>query len=201
MTSTTAAAIIGRLEPQQSFDAWNIAKARFLDGLDEGEKRLFTEANIENVFYKASNTEREDQKDSKTRSLLQNIQPLISAVEDYGKALDTYSNIASLYIAPIWGSIRVVLVIASSHGRFYDRIVDTFGRIGDILPRFRKFYPSFSLVLALAGLLTLVQVTIREFSMAKNISALHRNCRNHISILSLFVQNSEHCCVSRKSRL
>lgn len=201
MTSTTAAAIVGRLEPQQSFDAWNIAKARFLDGLDEGEKTLFTEANIENVFYKASNIEREDQKDSKTRSLLQNIQPLISAVEDYGKALDKYSNIASLYIAPIWGSIRVVLVIASSHGRFYDRIVDTFGRIGDILPRFRGLYTSFSLVLALAGLLTLVQVTIREFSMAKNISALHRSYRKHISILSLFVQNSEHCCVSRKSRL
>lgn len=57
-------------------------------------------------------------------------------MEDYGKALDAYANIASLYLAPIWGSIRVVLVIANTHAKFYYRILDTLGRIGDILPRF-----------------------------------------------------------------
>lgn len=38
----------------------------------------------------------------------------------------------------------MVLVIASSHGRFYDRIVDTFGRISDILPRFRDYQRIFN---------------------------------------------------------
>lgn len=66
------------------------------------------------------------------------MQPLISAVDDYSKAMDTFANTSSFYLAPIWGSIRVILVMAISHSRFYNRMVDTFGRIGDILPRLRK---------------------------------------------------------------
>jgi len=125
----------------ESLDPWKIAQARFLEGLDEEEKLVFKEATLENLFYGASNVEREDRGASKTRSVLRRIEPLISAVEDYGKALDAYANIAPLYLAPIWGSIRVVLVIANAHSKFYCRILDTFGRIGDILPRFRKRLP------------------------------------------------------------
>jgi hypothetical protein len=138
MADTSVAAMLGRAEPQGSLDAWEIAKARFLDGLDERERITFKEATAENLFYNSSNVQREDQKESKTRSVLENIQPLVSAVEDYGKAMDTFANTSSLYLAPIWGSIRVILVIASCHGRFYNRMIDTFGRIGDILPRFRE---------------------------------------------------------------
>jgi hypothetical protein len=138
MANTSAAALLGQVEPRRSRDAWDIAKARFLEELDDKEKATYNEATAENIFYAASNIQREDQRESKTRSLLANLQPLVSAVEDYGKAMDTLANISSLYLAPIWGSIRVVLVIASNHGRFYNRMIDTFGRIGDILPRFRK---------------------------------------------------------------
>ena len=138
MASNSEAALLGQVEPQRSLGAWEKAKARFLEGLDDAEKATFTEATAENIFYAASNVQRDDHRDSKTRSLLESMQPLISAVGDYGKAMDAFANISSLYLAPIWGSIRVVLVIASSHGRFYNRMVDTFGRIGDILPRFRK---------------------------------------------------------------
>lgn len=136
--ATSAAALLGQVEPRCSRNAWDIAKARFLEGLEDKEKATYNEATAENIFYTASNIQREDQRGSKTRSLLENMQPLVSAIEDYGKAVDTIANISSLYLAPIWGSIRVVLVIASSHGRFYNRMIDTFGRIGDILPRFRK---------------------------------------------------------------
>ena len=126
-------------DPEAAFDPWEIAKTRFLEGLDENERTLFNEATIENLYYDASNVEREDRKESRTRKILCNLQPLLSAIEDYGKALDAYANIAPTYLAPIWGSIRVVLAIASRFGRFYGRMVDMFGRIGDILPRFRMF--------------------------------------------------------------
>jgi hypothetical protein len=141
MASTSAAALLGEIEPRCSRDAWNIAKACFLEGLDEKEKTAFHDATAENIFYAASNVQREDHRESKTRSLFAKLQPLVPAVEDYGKAMDTFSNISSLYLAPIWGSIRVVLVIASNYGRFYNRAIDTFGHIGDILPRFRKSPP------------------------------------------------------------
>jgi hypothetical protein len=127
-------------EPSESPSAWELAKARFLDGLDESQQAIFHEATVENLLYSSSNIQREDQKCSKTRWVVESIQPLVSAVEDYGKALDAYANISALYLAPIWGSIRVLLVIASHHARFYGRMVEVFGRIGDVLPRFRKFH-------------------------------------------------------------
>jgi hypothetical protein len=128
-------------DTKDPYDPWKLAKARFLEGLDEQERILFDETTIENLFSSARNVEREDEKESKARSVLRNLQPLISAVEDYGKALDAYANIAPTYLAPIWGSIRVVLVLASNFSRFYTRMVDMFGRIGDILPRFRMSFP------------------------------------------------------------
>lgn len=119
-------------------EPWTIARNRFLDILNDNERALFNEATLENLYYSASNVERKDRQTSKTRAVIKKLRPLVLAVENYGKAFDTYANIAPLYLAPIWGGIRVILVIAQAHGRFYDVAVDTFGRIGDLLPRLRK---------------------------------------------------------------
>ncbi len=135
MTPVTAEVI-----PQLN-DAWRIAKERFLADLDDKERALFDKATLENLFYTSSNEQKDDQKLSKSRSVVQKLQPLISAVQDYGASLDTLSNIAPLYLAPIWGSVRIVLVLTRNHRKFYDRITDTFERIGDILPRFRRCFP------------------------------------------------------------
>lgn len=118
-----------------------LAKERFLADLDDKERALFDKATLENLFYTSSNDQKDDHKLSKSRSVVQKLQPLISAVQDYGASFDTLSNIAPLYLAPIWGSVRIVLVLARNHGKFYDRITDTFERIGDLLPRFRKCFP------------------------------------------------------------
>jgi hypothetical protein len=123
-------------------DPWAIAKTRFLADLDDKERELFHNASLENLYYSASNVNYQDAENSKTRITIRKLGPLVSAIENYGKALDTFSNIAPLYLAPIWGSIRVVLVVARAHGKFYDRVVDTLERIGDILPRFRKLLSS-----------------------------------------------------------
>jgi hypothetical protein len=128
---TTAISGPGLSEP------WIIAKDRFLDILDDREKVLFNEATLENLYYSASNLERKDRQNSKTRAVVRKLRPLVLAIENYGKAFDTYANIAPLYLAPIWGSIRIILVVAQSHSRFYDVAVDTFSRIGDLLPRLR----------------------------------------------------------------
>lgn len=144
MAGTSGAVLLGQIEPRESPDAWRIAKARFLDGLNDSERHLFNEATVENLFYRTSNDERKDRDESKARLVLGKIQPLVSAIEDYGKAMDTYANIASLYIAPIWGSIRVLLAIANGHSKFYSRIIDTFSRIGDILPRFSECHHHFT---------------------------------------------------------
>ncbi|PMD18939.1 hypothetical protein NA56DRAFT_576182, partial [Hyaloscypha hepaticicola] len=125
-------------------DAWRIAKQRFLADLDDKERALFDKATLENLFYTSSNDQKDDHNSSKSRSVVQKLQPFISAVQDYGASFDTLSNIAPLYLAPIWGSVRIVLVLARNHGKFYDRITDTFERIGDLLPRFRDYQRIFN---------------------------------------------------------
>ena len=117
---------------------WTLAKNRFLADLDPKEQGLFRNATLENLYYGASNSDRDDSEKSKARLVARKLGPLVSAVESYGKALDAFANIAPLYLAPIWGCIRVLLVIARTHGRFYERIVETLGRIGDVMPRFCK---------------------------------------------------------------
>lgn len=121
-------------------DPWELAKARFLNTLDSEEKVLFNNATLENIYYSTNDIDRDDAERSKARSLAIKIQPLVSAIESYGKAVDTLAQIAPLYLSPIWGCIRVLLVIARSHGKFYERMVETLGRIGDVIPRFREYW-------------------------------------------------------------
>ncbi|EPE30309.1 hypothetical protein GLAREA_13032 [Glarea lozoyensis ATCC 20868] len=120
-------------------DPWTLAKNRFLAELDPEEVVIFNNATLENLYYGASNYEREDSRNSKARAVLNKLAPLISAIESYGKAIDTMVNVAPLYLAPIWGCLRVTLVMAKAHAKFYDRMVETFRRIGSLLPRFRDY--------------------------------------------------------------
>jgi len=129
----------GRFEPRQQLTAWETAKARFLENLDDNEKALFESATVENIFYSSSATEKQDARDSKFRTRLEKIQPLVATLNEYGKALDTYTQIEPLYLAPIWGSMRVVMALASAHSRFHGQVVEVLGNIGELLPRLRKF--------------------------------------------------------------
>lgn len=113
---------------------WVTARDRYLANLEPEERILFKEATPQNL-YNASNIEREDRVKSKTRNAMAAIQPLVEKIEEYGKAMDTFANAAPEILAPLWGSLRVILVLARSFTRFYERMTDTLGRIGDILPR------------------------------------------------------------------
>jgi hypothetical protein len=165
MSAVTAEAI----NRPQLDDAWRFAKERFLTDLEDKERALFDKATLENLYYASSNDQKDDQNSSKTRSTIQKLQPLISAVQDYGSSFDTFSNIAPLYLAPIWGSIRIVLVLARNHGKFYDRIADTFERIGDLLPRFRECPSPPRFNFFDSELMSPSQVITREFSVGRSI--------------------------------
>jgi hypothetical protein len=133
MSTSTA-----RPAPHFDDDPWAVARTAFLTNLNPIERQLFSKANLENIYYKTSNLNRNDSERSKTRLVVQKLEPLVSAIEYYGKSLDTFTNISPLILAPIWGSLRVVLAVAQAHERYYGKIVDTLSRIGDIVPRFRK---------------------------------------------------------------
>jgi len=92
-------------------------------------------ATASNLYNDTASTERDDRLSSKTRRAISAIQPLVDKIEEYGKAMDAFANIAPNFLAPIWGSLRVVMVLAKGFAKFYERMTETLGRIGDILPR------------------------------------------------------------------
>ncbi|TGO49665.1 hypothetical protein BCON_0204g00190 [Botryotinia convoluta] len=107
-------------------DPWLIARNRFIDQLDPAERALFNEATPENLYYKSSNIQKADQKNSKTRAILKSLEPLTKSIQDYGAAMDTVTNIAPL-------------LPCSNMGKYSY----TFARVGDILPRLRDYQAIF----------------------------------------------------------
>ena len=75
----------------------------------EHAQRIFVQASPETILYDASAAEKIHQAKSTTRGFVTKLQPFVEAVEQYGTALDVYSNIYPLVMGPLWGSVRVVL--------------------------------------------------------------------------------------------
>ena len=98
---------MGTALPHQ--DAWTRARDRYTEDLTEEEKTMFIEASVEKVFYDASVAEKKHAASSKTREFSSKLDPLVSAIEQYGEAIDVYSNAYPLALCPLWGSVRVVL--------------------------------------------------------------------------------------------
>ena len=90
-------------------DAWARVKARYTEDLSEEEKHLFYQATPESLLYDASAAEKTHREESTSRSVMEKLQPMIATIEEYGKAMDIYSNIYPLALSPLWGSIRIVL--------------------------------------------------------------------------------------------
>lgn len=116
-------------------DPWLLARDRFFEDLTPEERVLFTYASPENLFYKTSNAERENKDSSKMRAVSRTLEPLVDVIQEYGKAMDVYSNASSAILCPLWGSIRVLMVLAQSYGKFFDMIVEELHHIGEVLPR------------------------------------------------------------------
>lgn len=94
-------------------DAWTQARDRFLEDLEEPERRLFAEASLENIFYSASAAQKTHQDKSKLRNLASKLNVLLAGIDQYGKAMDVLSQ-ASPFICPLWGALRVVIHVRSS---------------------------------------------------------------------------------------
>ncbi|KAL9014762.1 MAG: hypothetical protein Q9180_008923, partial [Flavoplaca navasiana] len=118
-------------------DAWMRARDRYVEDLSREEKALYETASPESIFYDASAAEKLHASSSASLKIAEKLQPMIAAIEQYGKALDVYANAYPLVLSPLWGSIRVVLHLAREFGKYFERVVDMFATIGDLLPRFR----------------------------------------------------------------
>ena len=94
-------------------DAWTRARDRFIEDLSESERSLYHQSSLEMILYDASAAQKRHQDTSISRDVISKLQPLTSAIEQYGQALDVYANAYPLALSPLWGSLRVVLLVSS----------------------------------------------------------------------------------------
>ena len=85
-----------------------------MEDLTHEEQQLYLQASPEIIFYDASAAEKSHDASSTSRGLMNKLQPFISAIEQYSQALDVYSNAYPLALSPLWGSIRVLLLVRLS---------------------------------------------------------------------------------------
>ena len=95
-------------------DAWTRARDRFMEDLSESERTVYHQSSIEKIFYDASAAQKHHEDSSKSRNLASKLKPFTTAIEQYGEALDVFSNAYPLALSPLWGSIRVVLLVSKA---------------------------------------------------------------------------------------
>ena len=166
-----------------SEDAWTRARRRYIEDLSQNELELFNNATLENVFYTASARQKVHHAHSTTRHLGTKLQPFVAAIEQYGKAFDVYANASSLILGPLWGSVRVLLHLASEFQKYFDKLVDMFVRIGDVLPQFRVYEKLFSSHERLVQALSEVYIDILKF--CADAKAVFRKGRPSLSNFSI----------------
>lgn len=148
-----------------SLEPWTNAKNRFLDSLpDDADRQIFQEASLENLFYTASAGFQHHEFTSKIAKARKKLKPVLESLDGYSKALDVLSQSSASILCPLWGSLRIVLHLALSYEKYYDKIIDMYDRIGDLLPRFRSYQALFPTHPQLLAYLTDAYLEIVKFS-------------------------------------
>ena len=92
-------------------DEWSRARSRYIEDLTHQQKLIYMRATPEMIFYDASVAQKSHEASSTSRALMHKLQPVVAAIEQYGQALDVYSNAYPHALSPLWGSIRVLLKV------------------------------------------------------------------------------------------
>ncbi|MCJ1457100.1 hypothetical protein MMC28_007466 [Mycoblastus sanguinarius] len=165
-------------------DAWTRARDRYTEDLSDEEKVLYQRALPESLFYYASAAEKLHASSSASLKVMKKLEPLIAAIQQYGQALDVFSNAYPLVMSPLWGSIRVLLHVAREFGKYFERIVEMLARIGDVLPRFRVYENLFPSHERLVQALSFAYVDIIVFC-TKSKAVFRHGRRSSLTNLSI----------------
>ncbi|XTI93507.1 hypothetical protein V2W45_1251885, partial [Cenococcum geophilum] len=151
-------------------DPWLLARNRYIEDLDKEEQEIFETASLENLLYSASAAQKDHKEQSKSRAISRKLEPLINAISQFGEALDIYSNTYTITMAPIWGSIRVLIHIAKEYQKCFKNLINMFTRIGNNLPRCRIYQALFPSHGRLLQAISIVYLDIIHFCVdAKTI--------------------------------
>ena len=99
-----------------SQDAWTRARNRYTEDLNHEEKQWYLQATPDLILYDASAAEKRHGASSTSRGLMDKLRPFVTAIQQYSQAINVYSNAFPLALSPLWGSVRVILLVGPSLG-------------------------------------------------------------------------------------
>ncbi|CZR70190.1 uncharacterized protein PAC_20091 [Phialocephala subalpina] len=124
---------------QDGIDPWIIARDQYVADLNQEERKVFEDATLENILVSSTEEQEKHQQQSRSRAVMRRLKPFFNTLQEFGAAFDVISNTYSLALAPLWGSLRVILMLSKKFNKVFDSIVDVLERIGYVLPRFRTY--------------------------------------------------------------
>ena len=167
-----------------SEDPWLLARNQYMRDLNEEEQIIFETASLENLLDSVSAAQKNHEEESKCRAISRKMGPFVNAICQFGEALDVYSNTYAIAMAPLWGSVRVLLhvvppcfhlkaqfanllqyQIAKEFQKYFKNLIDMLSRIGDNLPRCRIYQTLFPSHGRLLQAVSVVYLDIIEFCM------------------------------------
>lgn len=83
-----------------------------MEDLTEAEKQIYYKSSLEMIYYDASIAQKRHEEASTSMHLMDKLQPLVSAIDQYAEALDVCVNAYPIALSPLWGSLRVVLHVS-----------------------------------------------------------------------------------------
>ncbi|RFU34097.1 hypothetical protein B7463_g2206, partial [Scytalidium lignicola] len=141
-------------------DPWVIARDQYISDLTVEERKLFEHATLENILLTSTEDQIQHEQQSQSRAVMRRLKPFLSVIEEFGAAFDVFLNTYSLVLAPLWGSLRVIFLLASKYNEIFDRIVEVLERIGYVVPRFRDYERIFGTHLRIISALSTVYLDI-----------------------------------------
>ncbi|KAL8856574.1 MAG: hypothetical protein Q9178_006803 [Gyalolechia marmorata] len=120
-------------------------KQAFFETLSPNEKELFKATILaEQLLEEVKAAEKIHKDKSISKKVAQALKPFVRGIEQYGAALDVISNASAQFACPVWGSIRVILHLASEFGEYFGKISAMLEQVGlhlNSLRRFPRLYP------------------------------------------------------------
>ncbi|KAI4128816.1 MAG: hypothetical protein LQ347_004029 [Umbilicaria vellea] len=151
-------------------DAWAIAREQYLDaaGLTPAEhaeqQRFLSSSSPDEVIKQLQSLETQHGENSRSRSSLARLQPLIDWLARFGSALDVFANADPHgVLSLVWGSLRILLVLAKDFQQWFEDVVLFLEQIQAVFHRLEAYEKLFVHSLSLRTALSKVYLELLDF--------------------------------------
>ena len=188
--------------------AWDLAKIQCLDGLSDEDKQLFEFSTADDARVAIKDAQALYDKDHKHGRVWGCVNALVGGLETYGRAVDTFVSTTPLFLAPVWGTVRVIMKVCdfcgtatgcqaysrlpsqaiSNFDEYIQKTLEVFGDIGDNLSRFQLYGRIFPTEAGVQKALVKVYVETLQFCIsARHVFMLRGgkkgNCESDLTLI------------------